>query len=244
MTRIADAQRRAGRIIDADAEAAWEAGWAVADAESAAPVEPIAKFAMHAGKREGLESRVAPRIAPAAAPPDRSRVVPRGEAEVIALARQLFDAPPVGAAARTVLFCRDTSFADPVVRRLAEHLAQACPAAKVAVVAIDAGNDRTPRVSTVRELALSTEDARRRCAELKETFDFVLFDVQLSPADPNLLSLASHVDGVVVVIAEDVTRRARAKGMVEILQRSSVRIFGAVLTNQSYPIPQGIYERL
>ena len=133
-----------------------------------------------------------------------------------------------------------------MVARVADGLAAACPRARVAVVGIDAVHEpvRRATASSPHAFALSAADGHRRYVELNEAFDFVLFDAQLVTGDPDLLALASRLDGVVVVIAEDATRRDRAKAMVEILQRSSVRIFGAVLTNRSYPIPQRIYERL
>jgi Mrp family chromosome partitioning ATPase len=56
--------------------------------------------------------------------------------------------------------------------------------------------------------------------------------------------LGQASDGVVLVLAEQETRKESARQAIEELRKSSVRILGAVLNKRTFPIPQKIYDRL
>jgi hypothetical protein len=80
--------------------------------------------------------------------------------------------------------------------------------------------------------------------ELREQFDYVIVAAPAVLAGSEAMAIAAVVDGVILLIAENTTRRDTARTAIEGLQRSDGRILGAVLTNRSYPIPPAIYRRL
>jgi hypothetical protein len=52
------------------------------------------------------------------------------------------------------------------------------------------------------------------------------------------------VDGVVMVVSANATRREVARRTVANLQNAGARVLGAVLTGRTYPIPGAIYRNL
>jgi Mrp family chromosome partitioning ATPase len=52
------------------------------------------------------------------------------------------------------------------------------------------------------------------------------------------------VDGAVMVVQANVTRREAAKRVADDLRAASARLLGAVLSNRTFPIPAPIYRRL
>jgi hypothetical protein len=116
--------------------------------------------------------------------------------------------------------------------------------------------DSAPRVSShlwrvPREMfmgenqaGLSVEWLPARLRELRLEFDYTV--VHGPPAalcsDAGLLGYLS--DGVVLVLEANATRRAAAQKAVHMLQATNARILGSVLSNRTFPIPDGIYRRL
>ena len=94
------------------------------------------------------------------------------------------------------------------------------------------------------ESGLSVEWLPGRLRELRLEFDYTI--VHGPPAalcsDAALLGYLS--DGVVLVLRANATRRATAQRAVQLLQASSVRILGSILSERTFPIPEGIYRRL
>lgn len=75
------------------------------------------------------------------------------------------------------------------------------------------------------------------------------FGTILAAAGPLLgssetMALARLMDGVVLVIRANSTRRFAAIKAKEILEASQVRLFGAILTDRVYPIPEVLYRKL
>jgi hypothetical protein len=83
-----------------------------------------------------------------------------------------------------------------------------------------------------------------RLRELTDQFDYVIVAAPAVLAGPQAMAIAAGVEGVILVIAEDTTRRDAAKMATEHLGTSAGRILGVMLTNRSYPIPPAIYRRL
>ena len=83
-----------------------------------------------------------------------------------------------------------------------------------------------------------------RLRELREQFDYVIVAAPAVLAGPEAMAIATGVDGVILLIAENTTRRDAAKMAIESLATSAGRILGVMLTNRSYPIPSAIYRRL
>jgi len=52
------------------------------------------------------------------------------------------------------------------------------------------------------------------------------------------------LDGVVLVIKANSSRRDSARDAVQELRSANVRVLGAVLNKRTFPIPERIYKRL
>jgi hypothetical protein len=83
-----------------------------------------------------------------------------------------------------------------------------------------------------------------RLRELGEQFDYVIVVAPAVLAGPEALAIAAGVEGVILLIAENTTRRDAAQMAIEHLEISAGRVLGVMLTNRSYPIPSAIYRRL
>jgi hypothetical protein len=235
MRRIAEAQRRLGRRIGDDAEAAWEDARRAAEAIEAAstslvPPHPVTSLATGG---------------PAAVRTTGSTTTPTFRKEVAALVQRIFDAPPFGAGMRCVMFCSaEPDGAAGLTQAIAERLADSPTPGRVAIVRIADG--ATPTIaatdSATRVLSVTAADAYYRVAELQASFDYVLFDAQLTATLPDTLITASAVEGIVLVVNERTTRRRTAQDMVDLLATAELKPFGVVLTDRSYPIPPQVYD--
>jgi hypothetical protein len=246
MNRIAEAQRKSGRAVGTDAEAAWN--------EASAMMQEM--LAPAAGAQEAAALGFAP-WAPEAPPgslthreqttPLAARSTSAADDQLTLLVRRLFAEPPLGAGAKRVMFC-SAGPAEPLelVRSLADRLVAHHSSAHVAVVMLSAGGEpaRLGADSAVHVFSMTATQARCGVTELSVFFDFVLFDARLMRADPDVLALARSIDGVALVVAENATRREPAKALVATLQESGARLLGAVLSNRTYPIPRVVYDRL
>jgi hypothetical protein len=88
------------------------------------------------------------------------------------------------------------------------------------------------------------EDPRRWLRDLSDRFDYVLVDGPGTGGADEPGALALLVDGVVLVVDENETRRDVARNVAEALHVGGARLLGAALVNWQYPIPAGIYSRL
>jgi protein-tyrosine kinase len=86
-------------------------------------------------------------------------------------------------------------------------------------------------------------ESRVRIARLGSSFDHVILNLE-PLAQSGGGRLPTVVDGIVLVIAADATRREAGRRIAERLQASGAAILGAVLTNRRYAIPEAIYKRL
>ena len=91
---------------------------------------------------------------------------------------------------------------------------------------------------------LSTEQIHTHVTHLLSRFDYVLLDAAAAGLHRDVIVLGASVEAVVLVIDASTTRREVAKRTAETLQAARARLFGAVLTNRTFPIPEGIYRRL
>ncbi len=85
---------------------------------------------------------------------------------------------------------------------------------------------------------------RVRLPQLLATFEYVLVDASAASTHTDLSVLGALVDGVVLVVEANATRRDVARRVAGQLQAANVRVLGAVLTNRTFPIPETIYRRL
>ena len=79
--------------------------------------------------------------------------------------------------------------------------------------------------------------------ELREKFDYILFDTCAINAYPDPVLLGSKMDGLILVVQADRTRKEIIQRATEVLY-GSVRILGVVLNRRHYHIPDIIYKKL
>ena len=79
---------------------------------------------------------------------------------------------------------------------------------------------------------------------VRNSFDFVVFDCAPVPGFPDTQTLCSKVDGVVLVITYDKTRRQVALRAKKELEDAGAHILGVVINRRKYYIPDWIYRRL
>jgi len=91
---------------------------------------------------------------------------------------------------------------------------------------------------------LTSDRMRMRVAELSATFDYLLFDVSALNTSNQATVVGSLVDGVVLVLKANSSRRDSARDSIQGLQASGVRVLGTVLNQRIFPIPENIYQRL
>lgn len=80
--------------------------------------------------------------------------------------------------------------------------------------------------------------------ELRERFHFVVFHLGSALQSAETLRLARSVDGTLVVIRADSTRREVVERAIGMLREAKGKVFGAVLTERKQQIPQMIYRRI
>ena len=88
------------------------------------------------------------------------------------------------------------------------------------------------------------EQMRGHFREVLETFDYVLVDTAPVNMHSDATAWARLVDGVVLVIGANATRRQAARRIVEELRAVDANVLGAILTNRDFPIPETVYRLL
>ena len=91
---------------------------------------------------------------------------------------------------------------------------------------------------------LSGEQMRGHLRDVLTTFDYVLVDTSAASVHSDAVALGALVDGVVLVIGANATRREVAKRSIDHLHAAKVKVLGAILTNRAFPIPETIYRML
>jgi protein-tyrosine kinase len=91
---------------------------------------------------------------------------------------------------------------------------------------------------------LTSGGMRSRIAELRSTFDYVLLDVAPMNVCNHAMVFGSALDGVVLVIKANSTRRDSTQEAVRQLRASNAKVLGVVMNQRTFPIPERIYRRL
>jgi len=91
---------------------------------------------------------------------------------------------------------------------------------------------------------LASERLRSRLIELRTEFDFVLVDAPPMALYGDATMLGKLVDGVILVLGANSTRREAARKAKESLEAANVRLLGAVLNRRTFPIPEALYRKL
>jgi len=91
---------------------------------------------------------------------------------------------------------------------------------------------------------LASDRMRQRLTELRAAFDYVLIDATPLSICNDAIVLGGLADGVVLVLKANSSRRETARQALHELRAANVPIFGAVLNQRTFPIPDKIYRRL
>jgi Mrp family chromosome partitioning ATPase len=91
---------------------------------------------------------------------------------------------------------------------------------------------------------LGSEALRARIAELRSEFTYVLIDAPPANLYADAITLGRLSDGILLVLQSNATRRESALKVKESFESAKVRLLGAVLNKRTFPIPQGLYDRL
>ena len=80
--------------------------------------------------------------------------------------------------------------------------------------------------------------------ELHTQFDYVLLDCSPLNISHDAIVLGGLSDGVVLVLKANTSRRETARKVLHELQGAKIPIFGTVLNQRTFPIPDRIYKLL
>ena len=99
-------------------------------------------------------------------------------------------------------------------------------------------------VSEKSQQLLTMDRMRRRMAELRNEFDYILIDVCSLDSNDHAIRLGNWCDGVVLVLEANSSPRNNARRVIEEMQRARTPLLGAVLNQRTFPIPDSVYSRL
>lgn len=86
---------------------------------------------------------------------------------------------------------------------------------------------------------------RQECIEtLRANFDYVLIDTPALRDANDVLALAPLVDGVIVVVGADKTRKEQVLHVVRSIQFARGKVLGHILNKRSYLVPAWLYHHL
>jgi len=99
----------------------------------------------------------------------------------------------------------------------------------------------------LRSAGDSNSGAEQMCSnllDLQKEFGYLLVDAPPLGADIIASVLGQVMDGVVLILEANATRRVKARSVIQILDAANVRLLGTVLNNRTFPIPEKLYRRL
>jgi Mrp family chromosome partitioning ATPase len=91
---------------------------------------------------------------------------------------------------------------------------------------------------------LNCDRMKQRIAELRSEFDYLIFDVPPLHAYADAMVFGRLVDGALLVLEANSTRRESALRVAESLRNTKIPVLGAVLNSRTFPIPGMLYKRL
>ncbi|HTQ96979.1 MAG TPA: CpsD/CapB family tyrosine-protein kinase [Candidatus Acidoferrum sp.] len=93
-------------------------------------------------------------------------------------------------------------------------------------------------------LRVPMERYRTRFKELREEFDYILISAPPLSHETEAILIAQLVDGIVLIIEANHSRREAVRRAKEQLESAHVPLLGAVLDQRTFPIPEKLYRRL
>jgi Mrp family chromosome partitioning ATPase len=91
---------------------------------------------------------------------------------------------------------------------------------------------------------LTSAQLKERVKEVRGEFDYLLIDAPPLSAYADGIILSRLVEGLVLVLEANGTRREAAMRVTDSLRKSKIPVLGAVLNNRTFPIPAAVYRRL
>jgi hypothetical protein len=101
-----------------------------------------------------------------------------------------------------------------------------------------------PQVGLIENGRHSAVSMSSRLFELRRQFEFSIVHGPPVGESSESAALGQSADGIVLVLAAHVTRRATALKIKQILETAQVRLLGTVLSERRFPIPEAIYRLL
>jgi len=92
--------------------------------------------------------------------------------------------------------------------------------------------------------ATNFASVQTRLAELRRGFDYTIIQADSAGSATTAALLAHFADGIVLVVAANRTKRLTVKKIREQFRANHVRMFGIVLSERTFPIPESLYRRL
>jgi Mrp family chromosome partitioning ATPase len=101
-----------------------------------------------------------------------------------------------------------------------------------------------PPGSTNVPKILYSPEIREFWEELRKIFDLVLIDSAPASASPDGIGISRYVDGVVLVLSAEKTRKPVAESLKYQIVQNGGNLLGMVFNNRRYHIPESVYKRL
>ncbi|MBD3368053.1 MAG: polysaccharide biosynthesis tyrosine autokinase [Candidatus Eisenbacteria bacterium] len=80
--------------------------------------------------------------------------------------------------------------------------------------------------------------------ELRDEYEYIVFDVPAVLSYSEGFTLSRSVDGVLLVVRSGGTKRALVERSIALLEDAGATVLGAVLNRRKFYIPQFVYDRL
>ena len=81
-------------------------------------------------------------------------------------------------------------------------------------------------------------------SKLRARYRYSIIDCPALSASSDALSLAPHLDGIVVVVAANETHKSQIANVERQIQMVNGKILGFLLNKRKYMVPDWLYKRL
>jgi hypothetical protein len=88
------------------------------------------------------------------------------------------------------------------------------------------------------------EDWRTKVSRLRTHYRYSIIDCPALSTSTDVLSLAPHLDGIVVVVAANETHKTQIANVERQIQMVNGKILGYLLNKRKYMVPDWIYKRI
>ena len=103
-----------------------------------------------------------------------------------------------------------------------------------------AGGSQLQKYGIKSELELSLSNLQT----LRFAFDYILLDCPALSVSDEAAMLASKIDGVIIVVEADRTRREQIQNSRQAIETADGNLLGLVLNKRQYTVPGWLYNRL